>query len=146
LRRYYRSRWAAEAAALAALLALTLVLVVLWRKRHEEPVAPLPAPSTLPSAPLPIPELLPPQRAAELRRGALEKCAAGAWEECVRGLDAAKELDPAADADPIVQSARKQAADARAVPESKDPQPKPIPSVQKPAPRKTNALPKASSL
>jgi DNA-directed RNA polymerase specialized sigma24 family protein len=135
LRRYYRVRWAAEAAALAALIAVTIAILVFWRRSHDDRVAPLPAPSTAPrTPPAPVPgpssPLLPPlpyappqdpdrsmqERAAELRHDALDRCAAKAWLECLRGLDEAKQLDPAADAEPAVQAARKQATDALAPP------------------------------
>jgi hypothetical protein len=49
---------------------------------------------------------LPKERAAELRRTALAQCDAMSWFACVAGLDSARELDPAGDADPRVQAAR----------------------------------------
>jgi DNA-directed RNA polymerase specialized sigma24 family protein len=62
LRRYYKARWAAQAAALAALLLIALAIALSLRRRHEE-VAPAPGPSFAPSSmpePLPMVPELPP--------------------------------------------------------------------------------------
>jgi len=68
LRRYYKARWAAQAAALAALLLIALAIALSLRRRHDE-VAPAPGPSLVPTmmpAPLPTgPELPPSERPAE---------------------------------------------------------------------------------
>jgi DNA-directed RNA polymerase specialized sigma24 family protein len=61
LRRYYKAKWAAQAAALAALLVIAVALVLALRKKREE-IAPLPSPSFVP-APPPVPQL-PPERPA----------------------------------------------------------------------------------
>lgn len=100
LRRHFRSRWAAQLAAVAAVLAV-IVLAVLWVRRAPAPVAPRPEPS-----------LSPERRGVELRRLALESCAAGDWTRCLEGLDAAKGLDPAGDQGESVTRARKAAQDA----------------------------------
>jgi RNA polymerase sigma factor (sigma-70 family) len=55
LRRYYKQRWAAQTAALAALLLIALAIALSLRRRHEE-VAPAPGPSFAPSSmPTPVP-------------------------------------------------------------------------------------------
>ena len=48
LRRYYKARWAAQAAALAALLLIALAIALALRQRQEQ-VAPAPGPSFVPS-------------------------------------------------------------------------------------------------
>ena len=67
LRRYYKARWAAQAAALAALLLIALAIALALRQRHEE-VAPAPDPSLVPTMqvppPPPLPESVPPERPA----------------------------------------------------------------------------------
>jgi DNA-directed RNA polymerase specialized sigma24 family protein len=50
LRKHYRVRWAAQVAALTALLAIAVLLVFALRKKKEE-IAPLPSPRAVPSAP-----------------------------------------------------------------------------------------------
>jgi len=68
LRRYYKARWAAQTAALAALLLIALAIALSLRRRHDE-VAPAPGPSLVPTtmpAPLPsAPELPPSEKPAE---------------------------------------------------------------------------------
>ena len=59
LRRYYKARWAAQAAALAALLLIALAVALALRQRHEE-VAPAPGPSFLPVPPVPTEPAPPP--------------------------------------------------------------------------------------
>jgi DNA-directed RNA polymerase specialized sigma24 family protein len=114
LRKHYRTRWAAQMAILAGLLVIAVLVAAALRKK-DLPIAPLPAPSELlPPAPVPtpIPQATPEERAAELRRDALDKCAAQQWRECLDGLDSARDLDPAGDDDPNVQSERRAAEDA----------------------------------
>jgi DNA-directed RNA polymerase specialized sigma24 family protein len=133
LRKHYRTRWAA---ALALLVAIAVVTVFALRKRPKEEIAPLPSP-IVPSAPLaplppPLQEATPEERAAELRRNALEKCDAGRWRECIDGLDDAWRIDPAGDSSPVVQARRRAAEGALA----------PAPSVKPsavPTPRSTMA-------
>jgi RNA polymerase sigma factor (sigma-70 family) len=56
LRRYYKARWAAQAAAVAALLLVTIAIVLALRRKQEQ-VAPAPGPSIEPSS---VPTMLPP--------------------------------------------------------------------------------------
>src|SRR5215472_5466975 len=42
LRRHYRARWAAQLAAVAAILAIILVAFLMWRKRRDDVVRPTP--------------------------------------------------------------------------------------------------------
>jgi DNA-directed RNA polymerase specialized sigma24 family protein len=72
LRKHYRARWAAQAAVIAAILAVAAFLYL--RKKPVEKIAPLPEPLPWPSAPVaPVPtapEPLPEQRPAEGRKDA----------------------------------------------------------------------------
>jgi hypothetical protein len=74
-------------------------------KDAEAPKAPKPAPE---------PSATPVVDVRKMRDDALAACAKGAYAECLAGLDAAKDADPAGDADPKVQAARKKADDALA--------------------------------
>lgn len=103
LRRHLRRRWAAELAAVAALIGLSLVLWKLLASRSPRQSNPI--------AREPLREP-PNERAAELRRAALEACGAGAWRRCLDGLNAARRLDPDGDRAPAVQQARRAAASA----------------------------------
>jgi hypothetical protein len=53
----------------------------------------------------------------DLRRSALDACDRQEWVTCLRGLDAARAIDPAGDRDPAVQTARDDAK--RALDESR---------------------------
>jgi RNA polymerase sigma factor (sigma-70 family) len=67
LRRYYKARWAAQAAAVAALLLVTIAIVLALRRKDEQ-VAPAPGPSiepsSVPTMEPPGPAPLPPERPA----------------------------------------------------------------------------------
>ena len=58
LRRYYKARWAAQAAAFAALLLIALAIVLALRQRRDQ-VAPAPGPSLAPSMVPPPPPTAP---------------------------------------------------------------------------------------
>lgn len=98
MRKYFRERWAQQLAA-AGIVALLLVGVWIWRERASEP-APIAIPETQPD------ELKKLERASELRRAALEDCAAERWQECIAGLDRASALDPVGDRAAAVRDAR----------------------------------------
>jgi hypothetical protein len=107
LRRFLRERWAAELLLAGLLLALGTGVVFYLRQeraRHD------PAPTPDPADPAPERELSPAERAAPLRRTALEYCGAGDAARCIFELDRAKALDPAGDALPEVVEARRAAA------------------------------------
>jgi RNA polymerase sigma factor (sigma-70 family) len=137
LRRLLRERWAAA----AALGVLVLTAIGYWSSRG--PKGPAPVASVTPSA-------TPFERARAMRDAALERCGAGAWEACVKGLDDARALDPVGDEASAVQEARAAAA-RRGAPEpppSAEPAPSPsaVPSarVVAPAPKPTaSAVPRA---
>jgi DNA-directed RNA polymerase specialized sigma24 family protein len=100
LRRMMKQRWAAELAAVAALVLLALIA---WQLLRDDPIAtPTPVPEVVPEKPVPekpvpiAPRLAEAQR---LRKDALEACAREAWRPCLEGLDAASELDPAGETD-----------------------------------------------
>jgi DNA-directed RNA polymerase specialized sigma24 family protein len=107
LRRHFKSRWALELAAAAALGVLALALWAIWRGRAT------PGPENIAK---PEHVLTPEERAGELRRAALERCKAEDWKPCVDGLDRAKALDPKGDDAPNVQQARAAASKALAPP------------------------------
>jgi RNA polymerase sigma factor (sigma-70 family) len=115
LRKHFRARWAAQLAAVAALVAIALAMWAMWKRRGNDIAVPEPAPSmsTMP-APQITPKTAPELRAAQLRKGAFDACDAQSWRPCLDGLDAAAQLDPAGDSDARVQAARKRAEDALA--------------------------------
>jgi len=94
LRRHFHARWLAlGAAGLALLLGAGLLFHFVDRASSHPPVI-----AREPVSPL--------ERAHGLRSDALERCAAGAFRECVAQLDEAKQLDPTGDAADTVQAAR----------------------------------------
>ena len=98
LRRHFHARWLAlGAAGLALLLAAGAVF------HFAGKVAPVP-PTIARELPTPL------DRARALREHALERCAVGAYQECVAGLDAAKMLDPNGDSASAIRDARSAAA------------------------------------
>lgn len=104
LRRFMKQRWAAELAAVAAVVVLALIA---WRwLREDDPIA----------VPEPVPEVTPPnpkiEEAQRMRAEAFERCESEQWQECLDGLDAAKDLDPTGDDASDVQQARERAAGA----------------------------------
>lgn len=134
LRRYFRERWAAQLAAVAAVIVMVGAAWWLWRRRSPEVDVVYVPPSA---------ELAPAERGRQLRQEALEECRRLAWEPCVRGLDEAAKLDPAGDRSSEVQQARKQAADALSPPAPSDVAPEasssriaPAPSLSAPPPVK----------
>jgi RNA polymerase sigma factor (sigma-70 family) len=121
LRRHFRSRWAAQLAAVAALTAVLIAAFWLWKRAK-------PSPEDI--AREPVPEIAPRDRGREIRRQAFEHCAAGRPRVCLEQLDRAAKLDPAGDTEPRVEQAR--AAAKRAL-ESPKQAPEPAPPV-KPSP------------
>ncbi len=158
LRKHYRARWAA---ALATLVLVAIAVGLAMRKRPREEIAPLPSPLVVPSVTPTAPEPSLEERAAQLRRDAFDKCAAGRWHDCLDGLDDAQHLDPAGDTAPEVRSQRR-AAERALMPrldDTSDPKvspmslptasalPKPqstesprAPPVTKPSPKKASSL------
>lgn len=123
LRQHFRSRRAAEFAALAALGIAGVVLFFWLRREHEEePIVRVVEPT-------------PEERGREERLRGLEACRAERWERCIESLDRAKALDPAGDDAPEVVRARKAAAD-HAAPE---PTPAPEPTSELLAPEPETA-------
>lgn len=108
LRRHFHARWLALGA--AGLISL-LGLGGLFYRAVTKGAAP-PSIAREPAAPL--------ERARALRQKALEQCAAGAYRDCITGLDQAKALDPGGENASAIGQARAAAARAeqpRAVPE-----------------------------
>jgi len=105
LRRHFRGRWAAELAAVAALVGLSLLFWKLWKK-HTAPASPQQIAHEPTHKPTPL------ERAGSLRRSALEDCAAQRWQSCLDGLDAARQLDADGDRASRVQRARSAASAA----------------------------------
>jgi RNA polymerase sigma factor (sigma-70 family) len=114
MRRWMKERWIAELAAVAV-IALLGVFVYRWLK--TKPVeAVRDVPTAEPIGPM--------ERATELRRAALDQCEKHLYQECLKGLDQAKELDPEGDSAPEVQGARAQAKKAIESAPSSAPDPK----------------------
>jgi DNA-directed RNA polymerase specialized sigma24 family protein len=109
LRRMMRQRWAAEIAAVAAIVIITLIA---WEMMRDDPVTtPEPVPEIIPD---PAPPRVVDPRLAEaerLRGKALDDCGNELWQECLDGLDAAKALDAEGDASDEIQKARAAAND-----------------------------------
>jgi len=108
LRKHFRERWALQAAVCAVALLIVAGVLLYQRKLQPTDIA------------REVPSARPPQDdAARLRRVALEDCEAGRWEQCLRGLDRAREIDPKGDGSEAIRQARQAAADAlRAAPQS----------------------------
>jgi RNA polymerase sigma factor (sigma-70 family) len=134
LRRHLRKRWAAELAAVAALVGLSFLLWQMRKERGRQHVDQIAH----------EPRRDPRQRAAALRRAALEACGARAWQRCLDGLDAARRLDPDGDRAAPIQQARREAAatlEAPAPSSSAAPLPAPSSSATPPAPRPVRTAP-----
>jgi RNA polymerase sigma factor (sigma-70 family) len=104
LRRHLKQHWAKEVALLAA-VGVAIGILVFWLKDKEKEQPIVHDPNAVPIDP----------RAQQIRKDALERCAASDWAKCVDGLDEAKRLDPAGDARPEVQKARQDAQKAKDV-------------------------------
>lgn len=112
MRRFMKERWLAELAAVAALAVLAFIVYKVVSRPVDIAKDAPPEPAPTDRAPTPI---LPEPRVAEAKRvrdEALEKCRRDEHAACLEGLDRAKALDPAGDAAPEVQGARKTAEDA----------------------------------
>ena len=99
LRRHFRSRWAIQVSALAALGIVIVTLIAIGShlpKPHPPPIGVEPPPAL--------------ERARSLRRKALNDCAEKRFEPCIEQLDRARDLDPPGDSEPEVQRARGRAA------------------------------------
>ena len=116
MRRWMKERWIAELAAVAALGACVFVL---WRILRQTPDGPEVVRPEISAEPIRNDAL---ERAKLLRVAAIKSCDEGAYDRCLKGLDEAKELDPAGDTAPDVVWARKKANLAN------DPTPAPAPT------------------
>lgn len=131
MRRFFRERWAVQAALLG------LMVLALWAlSRRDKIVHPRITPDPV--------VLTAEARARVLRQEALRLCSEQRWQRCLDGLNAARALDARGDNAPEVQSARRAAANAL-VPErapvprsSPVPSPSPVPTPT-PAPRPSPA-------
>ncbi|MBI3200483.1 MAG: sigma-70 family RNA polymerase sigma factor [Myxococcales bacterium] len=123
MRKYFRSRWAAQLAAAAALAALGLVLWT-WLTSRDQP------------KPEEIAREVPPdERAREIRRIALERCQTRDFAPCLEGLDRAKAIDPVGDEALAIREARAAAARGLAPAPSAAPSPEPTGSAPPPLKR-----------
>lgn len=118
LRRFFRERWAAQVAALGVFALLVAAGIAWWRKEALEPKL---VPERAERAPGKLDE------AMGLRERALERCRERAFEDCIRGLDRARVLDPVGDDAEVIQNARTAARRALS-PEPPEPEPTPAPS------------------
>jgi len=156
LRRWMKERWLAELAAVAAIAVLALAAWWALRRPDAAPDAVIvpevptanPEPPVVPAVPAVPDDSL--SRAKVARDAALEHCKQSQWNECLRGLDDAKILDPAGENAPAVKSARDAAEKALAPPPEdvkKSRATPPIPSSTTPSvtPKSTKpSAPKAS--
>jgi RNA polymerase sigma factor (sigma-70 family) len=117
LRRHFKENWQREVAMLAALGVIVSAIVIYVMRK-------------------PTPEIITHDvvdpRAEPIRRLALEKCAAGAFQPCIDGLDEARRLDPAGDARPDVQQARDAASNALKQQPAPSPSATPVPTTAPP--------------
>jgi DNA-directed RNA polymerase specialized sigma24 family protein len=116
MRRWMKERWIAE---LAAVAALGVCVFVIWRVLRQTPDGPEIVKPDISAEPIRNEAL---ERAKLLRAEAMKSCDEGAYNRCLKGLDEAKELDPAGDTAPDVVWARKKAKLAS------EPQPAPEPT------------------
>ncbi|MGZ3419566.1 MAG: RNA polymerase sigma factor [Polyangiales bacterium] len=125
MRKHFRTRWAALAAA-----AIVGSLVAFFLLRGREPdIAKNP-----PIAPDPI------ARGKVIRHEALDgACKQQLWDACIRQLDEAAKLDPAGDTGEDVKSVRDAAEKAKAPPPAPSPSPAPSPA---PSPTTSEVAPK----
>jgi RNA polymerase sigma factor (sigma-70 family) len=108
LRRHFHARWLALGA--AGLLSLLGVGALFYRVL--QPAAVPPSIAREPLTPL--------ERARIIRQNAFQRCAAGAYPECIAALDQAKALDPDGENASAISEARAAAANAeqrRSIPE-----------------------------
>jgi len=128
LRRFFRERWAAQVAALGVFALLTAAGIARWRHSVLKPDL---VPERAERAPGKLDE------AMSLRERALERCSERAFEDCIRGLDRARSLDPVGDDAEVIQNARAAARKALSPeppePEAREPEPTAVPSAP-PAP------------
>jgi len=120
MRKHYRTRWAAQIAAIVAAVLLVVAGALVWRSVESgHPVAD--------DVSLKPERLHPLERAAELRRQAFRACDDSDWERCLERLDEAASLDPAGDRQPRVVTARQVAGEALEPKEQNSAPPAPAP-------------------
>jgi DNA-directed RNA polymerase specialized sigma24 family protein len=139
LRRHLRERWSLQLA--SAVLGLVVVVTGYAWYESRQRVAVLPEMTNAPK---------PSQPAGVLRRQAIELCALGRFEACMKTLEDAKRLDPDGDGAPEVQAARRQIEAARAAAATRNSVPAPIstdqalrerPASSAPIPTNTSLVP-----
>jgi DNA-directed RNA polymerase specialized sigma24 family protein len=118
LRRFFRERWAAQLAVLGIFAAVVAAGIAWWRHSVLKPDL---VPERAERAPRKLDE------AMTLRERALERCRERAFEDCIRGLDEARTLDPIGDEAEVIQDARAAAREALS-PEPPDPEPTAVPT------------------
>jgi hypothetical protein len=128
MRRHFRERWALAAAVVAVVVVGAAGIAVL--ELRPEPIDIV---RETPSA-----EPGPQERASELRRLALEDCAAGKWQLCLDRLDQAAAVDPAGDSAVPIREARQRAVAGLAAPVVPSAAPTPTGSAQ-PTPAPTQS-------
>jgi DNA-directed RNA polymerase specialized sigma24 family protein len=101
LRRHFHARWLALG---AAGLVLVLGAGALFQRAWQPALVP-PSIAREPLSPL--------ERARILRQGALLRCAAGAYRECIAALDQARALDPNGESASAIRKARDAAANTK---------------------------------
>jgi DNA-directed RNA polymerase specialized sigma24 family protein len=104
--------WRQLQAAVGVMGGVFALLLVIFHPRPDHPLAfdePGPVALNEPAVSTHIGETDPTDWAQVLRGEAFRACMDNKWYECLEGLDAARELDPAGDHDPVVAAARKDA-------------------------------------
>lgn len=100
LRRHFKERWVAQLALVGVVVVTLLVSWFLLKNRGGVSPEVQRDPSAVPPSPSRV------QRARELRQLAFEQYDNKEWKRCLDSLDEAKDLDPAGDTEPNVQSLR----------------------------------------
>jgi hypothetical protein len=109
--------WRKLQMAVGAMGGVFALLLVFFQPRPDHPLAfdePGPVALNEPAVSTHFGESDPMDWAKVLRGEAFRACMDNKWYECLEGLDAARELDPAGDMDPVVAAARKDAKEGYA--------------------------------
>ncbi len=119
MRRFMKQQWAAELAAVAAVL---IIVIVAWRWLREPAPVANPQPDVVPMpdvGPAPSNSALPNiMRARKLRVEAERACELEEWRDCLDKLNEAAGLDPEGAKDEDVSDLRRRAEEARRTPEA----------------------------
>jgi DNA-directed RNA polymerase specialized sigma24 family protein len=134
LRRHFRERWAAQVAWIGVVLVFGFGIWFGMQWKPGKPLDPIVVEEPrLPSPTASAEEPAPREVAQKLRQKALEDCKAGKDDECLRGLDEARALDPEGET-PEIAAARAR-AEARKQDRKQSIEPVPTSTVRSTPPR-----------